>query len=73
MYDKKYLIEWKISLNSDCKKWTLEKTEWAIKNGQSRDTSNIGNTRHRKKQWKLKRWATQTSLKTWLNPCAHEG
>jgi hypothetical protein len=41
MYDKKCLIEWKISLNSDCKKWTLEKTEWTIKNGQSWDTSNI--------------------------------
>jgi len=27
----------------------LEKTEGAIKNGQSRDTGNIGNTRHRTK------------------------
>jgi hypothetical protein len=25
----------------------LEKTEWAIKNGQSRETGNIGHTRHR--------------------------
>ena len=26
--------------------WTLEKTEDAVKNGQSRDTGNIGHTRH---------------------------
>ena len=28
----------------------LEKTEVAIENGQSRDTGNIGNTRHRTKK-----------------------
>ena len=28
-------------------KQALEKTEVAIKNGQSRDTGNIGHTRHR--------------------------
>jgi hypothetical protein len=28
-------------------KYTLEKTEGAIKNGQSRDTGNTGHTRHR--------------------------
>jgi len=33
---------------------TLEKTEWAIKNGQSRDTGNIGYTRHRTKTNKTK-------------------
>ena len=52
----------------------LEKTEGAIKNGQSRDTGNIGHTRCRmntnksKKQKKtqhrkLKRWATHTDPK----------
>jgi hypothetical protein len=33
---------------------TLEKTEWAIKNGQSRDSGNIGYTRHRTKTNKAK-------------------
>ena len=44
----------------------LEKMEEAIKNGQSRDTENIGHkTRNKVKQnRKLKRKATQTSPKT---------
>ena len=55
---------------------TLEKTEGAIKNGQSRDIGNIGRTRHRKinkpqyqntqiktQHRKLKRWTTQTTPK----------
>ncbi len=35
-------------LETSCYKQTLENTEWAIKNGQSRETGNIGHTRHRK-------------------------
>jgi len=34
---------------------TLEKTEGAIKNEQSRDTGNIGHTRHRTKANKTKK------------------
>jgi len=30
----------------DCMQYTLEKAEWTINNGQSRDIDNIGNTRH---------------------------
>jgi len=42
-----------------------EKTEGAIKNGQSRETGNVGHTRHRTKtyktqHWTLKRLATRT-------------
>ena len=41
----------------------LEKTEGAIKNGQSRDTGNIRNTRHKTKTKKQKQNNTQTTQK----------
>jgi hypothetical protein len=37
----------------------LEKTEWTIKNGQSRNTGNIGYPRHRTKTNKIKKNPTQ--------------
>jgi len=50
---------------------TFEKTEMAIKNGQSRENHNTGHRRHRTKtntmktqHRKLKRWATHTLPKT---------
>jgi len=56
----------------------LEKTEGEIiKNGQSRDTGNIGHKRHRTKasknktqhkHRKLKRWATRNPTKTGGEP-----
>ena len=36
------------------KQYTIEKTERAIKNEQSRDTGNIGHTRHKPKTIKPK-------------------
>jgi hypothetical protein len=51
-------------------KYTLEKTKRTTKNGQSRETGNIGHTGHRTKtdkiktqHRKLKRWATRTPPK----------
>jgi len=41
-------------------KYMLEKPEEAIKNGQSRDTGNIGYTRHRTKANKTKTRAART-------------
>jgi len=35
-------------IQNNCLRQTLEKTEGAIKNGQSRETDNIGYTRRRK-------------------------
>jgi hypothetical protein len=44
----------------------LEKTEVAIKNGQSRDTEDMGYTRHRTKTNKTKTWNIQyRQLKRW--------
>jgi hypothetical protein len=56
--------------------YTLEKTERTIKNWQSRDTGNIGYTRHRTKtkhknttqHRKLKRWVAWTPPNTWNEP-----
>jgi hypothetical protein len=57
----------------------LEKTEGAIKNGQSRDNGNIGYARHRTKtrkaktqHRKLKRGAIQIPPNTRMNPCDSE-
>ena len=44
----------------ECVKKTLEKTEWAIKIGQSRETGNTGYTRHKTKT---------TQQKTYHNMC----
>jgi len=41
-----------IFFNANCLKYTLEKPEGAIKNGQSRDTGNIRHTRHMIKRTK---------------------
>jgi len=43
---------------------TLEKTEGALKNGQSRDIGNIGRTRHRTKIKKIQNQNTETMQKT---------
>ena len=40
----------------------LEKTEETIKNGQSRDTDNIGHTRHRTKTNKTQKHNTETKM-----------
>jgi len=44
---------------------TLEKTEGAINNRQSRDTGNIGHTRHGTKQTKYKNTTQHRKLKRW--------
>jgi hypothetical protein len=41
----------------------LEKTKGSIKNGQCRDTANIGNTRHRSKNMGKKHNTTQKTKK----------
>ena len=41
-------------------KSTLEKTEWEVKNEQSRYTGNIGHTRHRTKTNKTQKHNTET-------------
>ena len=38
--------------SKDSDKYTLQNTEWAIKNGQSRETGNIGYTRRRQTKQK---------------------
>jgi hypothetical protein len=57
----------------------LEKTEGAIKNGQSRDNGNIVYARHitktrkaKTQHKKLKRCAIQTPPNTRMNPCDRE-
>ena len=55
-----------------------EKTGGSIKNGQSRETGNTGNTRHKTKtnktiHRKLKRGATLAQPNRVLNPCASKG
>ena len=47
----------------------LEKTEGAIKNGQPRETTNIGYTRHRMKTNKQK---TQHNKMSWTPLCANK-
>ena len=54
-----------INFNENIFKKTLENTEEAIKNGQSRDTSNIGYTRRRKT--KQKHNTTQYVLDTTIH------
>ena len=50
-------------------KQILEKTEMAIKNGQSRETGNIGHKKHRKKTNKANK-IKHRKLKSWpTNPC----
>jgi len=63
--------EWTIQrkLNGQSRMNNSEKTEWAIKNGQFRDTGNVehkaqGENKHKK----LKRGAAQTSPKTEVEP-----
>ena len=47
-------------LHRTCKdKYTLKKTEGAIKNGQFIETGNIGYTRHRTKTNKAKQYSTE--------------
>jgi hypothetical protein len=48
-----------------CRK-TLEKTEGTIKNGQSRETGNIGHRRHRKKTNKTQNTAQKIKNLFWL-------
>jgi hypothetical protein len=55
---------------------TLEKTEEAIKNGESRDIGNIGYTRHRTKinktqKKEINKITTRIPLKQGGNPVAH--
>jgi hypothetical protein len=48
----------------------IEKTEGTIRNGQSRDTGNIGHTRH--KDNKIKMSKTDPTNNRWLNPGTRE-
>ena len=43
-----------------CYQYTLEKPDGSIKNGQSKDTDNIGVTRHRTKTNTIKNQITKT-------------
>jgi hypothetical protein len=45
------------------KEINIRETEWANKNGQSRDTQNSGHTRHRTKTNKKQQWAHKTQDK----------
>jgi len=47
----------------------LDKTEWVIKNGQHRDTGNIGNTRHKTKTNKTKKHNTEKTEKVSNTDC----
>jgi len=44
---------------------TLEKTEWAIRNGKSRDTGKIGHTTHSTKTVKTKPKTQHRKLQIW--------
>ena len=48
--------------------YTLEKTEEAIKNGQSRDNDNIGYTRHRTKTENKTKYKQQQKKKKKIQP-----
>jgi len=60
-----------------CKKKTLEKTESAIKNGQSREAGNIGYARHRtntsKAQYRKLKRTTRIPSNTGEKSCDREG
>ena len=64
------LIFW---LETSRYKQTLENTDWAIKNGQSRETGNIGHTRHRKETNKAQsrkqksRCVKKSGYRSWTN------
>ena len=55
----------------------LEKTKGAIKNGQSRDTANIGNTKHgtkvRENQRGNQEWTIQRHCQHWEHKTQDEG
>ena len=55
----------------------LEKTEMAIKNGQSKETGNIGYTRHRTKVRENRRgnqeWTIQRNWQHWVNKTQGKG
>jgi hypothetical protein len=55
----------------------LEKTKGAIKNGQSRDTANIANTKHRTKVRENQRgnqeWTIQRHCQHWEHKTQDEG
>jgi hypothetical protein len=55
----------------------LEKTEMAIKNGQSKETGNIGYTRHRTKVRENRRgnqeWTIQRNWQHWVNKTQDKG
>ena len=55
----------------------LEKTEEAIKNGQSKETGNIGYTRHRTKVRENQRdnqeWTIQRNWQHWVNKTQEKG
>ena len=50
-----------------------EKTEGAIKNGQSRDTDNIGYTRHRTKTKKTQKKTQKTKNMSNMDPTKNRG
>ena len=55
----------------------LEKTEGAIKNGQSKETGNIGYTRHRTKVREIRRgnqeWTIQRNWQHWVHKTHDKG
>jgi hypothetical protein len=55
----------------------LEKNEMAIKNGQSKETGNIGYTRHRTKVRENRRgnqeWTIQRNWQHWVNKTQDKG
>jgi hypothetical protein len=57
---------WQVS--NERQELPLEKTEGAIKNGQSRETGNIGHTRHRTKTSKANNTIQKTKNMSNIDP-----
>jgi hypothetical protein len=73
----KFVVSLRLNLPTLKCKEILEKTEGAIKDAKSRDTDNIGYTRHRTKTTKTKQTTQKTKKRhhqiPGINPGTHEG
>ena len=73
----KFVVSLRLNLPTPKCKEMLEKTEGAIKDTKSRDTGNIGYTRHRTKTNKTKQTTQKTKKRhhqiPGINPGTHDG
>ena len=73
----KFVVSLRLNLPTPKCKEMLEKTEGAIKDAKSRDTGNIGYTRHRTKTNKTKQTTQKTKKRhhqiPGINPGTHDG